>query len=621
MDRYAPGTGQTSSGVPRTRGDGPAGQPKPAPATPGSPHTRGWTLRLRAADAGGTGFPAHAGMDPADPADTRTPRRVPRTRGDGPRSRCSARWRCPGSPHTRGWTRIGPDPSGAAVGFPAHAGMDPSPAGGGTATRGVPRTRGDGPGDVVTAGHVGGGSPHTRGWTVLAVRAGWMRDGFPAHAGMDPGRRSARGRRPGVPRTRGDGPASITSTSTSTPGSPHTRGWTPPFAAAVRAEAGFPAHAGMDPSRSDAAAGDRGVPRTRGDGPRTDTSERRCAWGSPHTRGWTRRLRRRHPVGRGFPAHAGMDPCPGPSRRRATWVPRTRGDGPRADLDPPAGMEGSPHTRGWTPDDPRAARVHVGFPAHAGMDPRTQRRGPVRAGVPRTRGDGPLRRQGLPALGVGSPHTRGWTRRLRCGDRADAGFPAHAGMDPRAVNSSRTCSRVPRTRGDGPGLAVRDWWARGGSPHTRGWTLRPGGAALRAHGFPAHAGMDRETPCRRRARCGVPRTRGDGPETKTLPGTRPPGSPHTRGWTPRPAAPAAIGPGFPAHAGMDPHRRRESTRATGVPRTRGDGPSDHGAGIDHVPGSPHTRGWTRGREPVRGAEQGFPAHAGMDRTRRRGACR
>ena len=71
------------------------------------------------------GFPAHAGMDLL-PVDTGFDRaRLPRTRGDGPRPAPAPRVPLRASPHTRGWTRradVGPL---GDEGFPAHAGMDP----------------------------------------------------------------------------------------------------------------------------------------------------------------------------------------------------------------------------------------------------------------------------------------------------------------------------------------------------------------------------------------------------------------------------------------------------------------------------------------------------------------
>ena len=275
-----------------------------------------------------------------------------------------------------------------------------------------------------------------------------------------------------------------------------------------------------------------GVPRTRGDGPVRHAVIASMHPGSPHTRGWTFflvRLRRRR---QGFPAHAGMD------LPQQAACERDR--------------RGSPHTRGWTLNRTRFRQPVSGFPAHAGMDPNGWPSSTPWTRVPRTRGDGPLAfPMGAIALG-GSPHTRGWTRRDPGPHVIGGGFPAHAGMDPRWAGGRAGGTRVPRTRGDGPVRQVRGCRTWRGSPHTRGWTLKRTRFRQPVSGFPAHAGMDPPAMGRRVGSLGVPRTRGDGPSPLTVVVARWRGSPHTRGWTADPRLIHKAGPGFPAHAGMDP---------------------------------------------------------------------
>ena len=204
--------------------------------------------------------------------------------------------------------------------------------------------------------------------------------------------------------------------------SPHTRGWTLPVLAVH--------------------LGGRGLPRTRGDGPRWRHDPGRLEWASPHTRGWTRPYRRQATVEGGFPAHAGMDPVELDGAPRRPRLPRTRGDGP-----PPLGFFNewelaSPHTRGWTVAAVDDVGVVEGFPAHAGMDPATIRRVPPRHRLPRTRGDGPARESPVRAADGASPHTRGWTLVPRPARPAGPGFPAHAGMDPRSIT---WCQWQPKT--------------------------------------------------------------------------------------------------------------------------------------------------------------------------------
>ena len=244
----------------------------------------------------------------------------------------------------------------AAPGFPAHAGMDPY------------------------------------------RRTSFRRDrlGFPAHAGMDPGRTVVRTRSGRVsPPTRGWTLYTLGRIGGSPAVSPPTRGWTL--------------------SRQDASVGTRQArfPRPRGDGPgmcgstlsrapvspptrgwTLDVANVRtsCHWVSPPTRGWTHHPRPIRPAKTwGFPAHAGMDPCRPPLLLCARWFPRPRGDGPTLIT--------------------RAVACRLGFPAHAGMDPRV----------------------------------------TPCARHQSTGFPAHAGMD----------LHMPLQIGETIELV---------SPPTRGWT-------------------------------------------------------------------------------------------------------------------------------------------------------
>ena len=212
-----------------------------------------------------------------------------------------------------------------------------------------------------------------------------------------------------------------------------------------------------------------------------------------------------------------------------------------------------------------------------------------------------------------SPHTRGWTLPRRDLTRRVAGFPAHAGMDPGINHSPATSARLPRTRGDGPRAGSESRSSYSASPHTRGWTAAQRQVVDQILGFPAHAGMDLA-----RGRSGVraprlPRTRGDGPDSRSLRAGRPAASPHTRGWTERSHGAPLGGEGFPAHAGMDPTPTAFRPGCRWLPRTRGDGPLMRARIGMQQAASPHTRGWTRGRPAGRGRRQGFPAHAGMDR--------
>ena len=258
-------------------------------------------------------------------------------------------------------------------------------------------------------------------------------------------------------------------------------------------------------------------------------------------------------------------------------------------------VRASPHTRGWTRSNGLARAPATGFPAHAGMDPPPAWRGRPAARLPRTRGDGPGMIPAVQTLDQASPHTRGWTPACGFLLRRHRGFPAHAGMDPARSGSRGLTRRLPRTRGDGPWIRLPEAPGCTASPHTRGWTCHRGERPSRSRGFPAHAGMDPLDPRTARSAIRLPRTRGDGPLAA--------------GYL------AAYEGGFPAHAGMDPAIRRACSAASRLPRTRGDGPASQASSSSSTAASPHTRGWTRLGDGRERRERGFPAHAGMDPAR------
>ena len=631
-----PGADEIASGaerIPRTRGDGPRRLLHSAPSPSDSPHARGWTRRLRTAPRSAAGFPARAGMDPPACLRGRSSVGIPRTRGDGPgRGRDRVRGG-EDSPHARGWTRRRRRGLRQGPGFPARAGMDPFDAQPGRGPVRIPRTRGDGPSSGSATASISWDSPHARGWTRSEAGAADHGGGFPARAGMDPSERRCRLSPRWIPRTRGDGPAGRGCGTSPPADSPHARGWTRLFDGGATADTGFPARAGMDPLRRFARSSETWIPRTRGDGPSWLSVPVDRHLDSPHARGWTLDAEQLLAVERGFPARAGMDPAPLrrlPYRRR---IPRTRGDGPIVHRQAEGHPVDSPHARGWTPSSRCSRRDVTGFPARAGMDrePGVGKIGAAR--IPRTRGDGP----GFPSLirlkARDSPHARGWTviqpgrdetaprdsphargwTRCSCRPPADRrGFPARAGMDPADRAASTDPARIPRTRGDGPGISSCAAIRPSDSPHARGWTRpRPRGRGAPA-GFPARAGMDPASRSADRTACGIPRTRGDGPPRGCWPAGFLPDSPHARGWTDDALRQTRQVRGFPARAGMDLAAVRGRSPWLRIPRTRGDGPRQHHVPAEFAPDSPHARGWTVTGYMTPAERRGFPARAGMD---------
>ena len=70
------------------------------------------------------------------------------------------------------------------------------------------------------------------------------------------------------------------------------------------------------------------------------------------------------------------------------------------------------------------------------------------------------------------------------------GYPAYAGMDPFFPSSVPTCWGLPRLRGDGPVRAGSGDSSIKATPPTRGWTLGTIFYTINQAGYPAYAGMD-----------------------------------------------------------------------------------------------------------------------------------
>ncbi len=216
---------------------------------------------------------------------------LPRSRGDGPLLVFGGVLLEQAPPLTRGWTPHRGFECEIEHGSPAHAGMDPRSSSTGFEGEWLPRSRGDGPAAYRAAYPERLAPPLTRGWTPRVAAAGAVDAGSPAHAGMDPFGRFVVARRKRLPRSRGDGPASITSGQTVRVAPPLTRGWTPGPGDTGVIEVGSPAHAGMDPTAYRRASAGGGLPRSRGDGPRAGRCQSTRHTAPPLTRGWTPRCR------------------------------------------------------------------------------------------------------------------------------------------------------------------------------------------------------------------------------------------------------------------------------------------------------------------------------------------
>ena len=307
-------------------------------------------------------------------------------------------------------------------------------------------------------------------------------------------------------------------------------------------------------------------PRTRGDGPGVNLGSLIARKFPPHTRGWTVVIHRDQvrlvvsPAHAGMdlsfwrvrrfsrvsPAHAGMDPIRLRAEAPRGSFPRTRGDGPSQEAIDEIMPQFPPHTRGWTWPDKRKELLKL-------VSPRTRGMGPA---IPTTAN----------AARQFPPHTRGWTVAIGVDDRHFVVSPAHAGMDPPRRLARASCTRFPRTRGDGPSMYFSRERSDEFPPHTR-----------------------------------------DGPSRAQVRGARSRFPPHTRGWTIGRSSSWTSEPVSPAHAGMDPDPGSLDAMRFGFPRTRGDGPFLGTKGTWSRRFPPHTRGWTLDGVQA-GAHNAVPPH-------------
>ncbi len=435
---------------------------------------------------------------------------------------------------------------------------------------------------------------------------------FPAHAGIDLDGAVQRALYWGFPRARGDRPRAWRRQIGRHRFSPRTRGSTRPGCRHAAAARVFPAHAGIDLASTRSTPRRRRFPRARGDRPFIRSSIVRSDLFSPRTRGSTRPGCRHAAAARVFPAHAGIDRSRSARLPTRSCFPRARGDRPWVCRSWRRSMTFSPRTRGSTPAGRPESIPRPVFPAHAGIDPSEPRPSPRAPSFPRARGDRPVLVEFELAAALFSPRTRGSTRGQ--GGEHDAGrvFPAHAGIDPSLTARELEEARFPRARGDRP--LTYSPGARGGpfSPRTRGSTLCPSARRRRVRVFPAHAGIDLEGRACLIDGSGFPRARGDRPGAMTRYATRPGFSPRTRGSTQVARCLGSPPEVFPAHAWIDPSIHALFAALRSFPRARGDRPHRCAHALHHGTFSPRTRGSTfLPRLPPR-AWHVFPAHAGID---------
>ncbi len=215
---------------------------------------------------------------------------------------------------------------------------------------------------------------------------------------------------------------------------------------------------------------------------------------------------------------------------------------------------------------------------------------------------------------MASPRSRGSARTQRTTAPEQRGFPALAGIGPSTYGRSGKGRWLPRARGDRPAVSPGSIVTFAASPRSRGSAVAGGLVPVAAAGFPALAGIGRR-PERGWSRwTRLPRARGDRPargEDEEEGGLA---SPRSRGSAHGGLTTRVAADGFPALAGIGRTRAGPSSRRGGLPRARGDRPSYSSLAQLVSAASPRSRGSARVAGPPSQPVSGFPALAGIGPT-------
>ncbi len=188
-----------------------------------------------------------------------------------------------------------------------------------------------------------------------------------------------------------------------------------------------------------------------------------------------------------------------------------RGDRPELRLIRLFPLQFTPHARGSTEDGSLSRDGMEVYPACAGIDPGGGLVATNRESLPRMRGDRPYKRIRKDVARRFTPHARGSTLRAATARRKSAVYPACAGIDLSLRKAICAMSGLPRMRGDRPIRVLQLGELKRFTPHARGSTVHLFQPQGFPEVYPACAGIDRciSGLC---IRChGLPRMRGDRP--------------------------------------------------------------------------------------------------------------
>ena len=148
------------------------------------------------------------------------------------------------------------------------------------------------------------------------------------------------------------------------------------------------------------------------------------------------------------------------------------------------------------------------------------------------RGDPPDALDDLLTVVVSTPHARGSTREsFSSTERGDV-YPACAGIHPRCSTLCALTTRLPRMRGDPPQWGYKKNDSVRSTPHARGSTSTTSDLLNSNVVYPACAGIHPTPKTTGFSPPGLPRMRGDPPESMASVSATYMSTPHARGSTP-----------------------------------------------------------------------------------------
>ena len=212
----------------------------------------------------------------------------------------------------------------------------------------------------------------------------------------------------------------------------------------------YPACAGIDPRIWEISVVVNCLPRMRGDRPIFRKSNVYLLLFTPHARGSTGQGLFKIPVGRVYPACAGIDRYFDIFRQIVISLPRMRGDRPCSLEEAKKEARFTPHARGSTDHPDHLILPHIVYPACAGIDPPSPPSKRVSTSLPRMRGDRPDSGFENVNFRLFTPHARGSTRPSLCFLKPAAVYPACAGIDLSSGEAASPSGCLPRMRGDRP---------------------------------------------------------------------------------------------------------------------------------------------------------------------------